>query len=216
MLNGPVPPLLIVAASVLLTVFRQRFVHRPARRGVAGDVIVITVLICLALFLELQMGRHPTYQHGPVRLWSGNVQSDQNSQQVFDPYTPTHVIHGAVFFGLTRLVLGAAPVGLCAIVAMTLEAAWEVYENTDQVIDRYRAGTISLGYYGDSVINSLADMLACAAGFLLARWLPGRVTVAWIVAVELILAFWIRDNLTLNLIMLIHPVDAIRVWQMGA
>jgi len=98
---------------------------------------------------------------------------------------------------------------------MTLEAALEVYENTDQVINRYRAETISLGYYGDSIINSLADMLACAAGLVLAWRLPRRVTVAWIIAVELILAFWIRDNLTLNIIMLIHPVDAIRAWQMA-
>ena len=116
----------------------------------------------------------------------------------------------------TVLVLGSPPIAVCAIVAITLEAAWEVYENTDQVINRYRAATISLGYFGDSVINSFADMLACLAGVLLAWRLPTMVTVAWVVAVEVILAIWIRDNLTLNIIMLIHPVDAIRAWQMGA
>jgi hypothetical protein len=216
MLNGIVPPLLVAGAGLLLTAIRQLLVRRHGRRGLAGDVMIVAIVICVAVFLEVKMGRNLTYRHGPVRVWSGDIQSDQNSQQLSDPYTLTHVIHGAVFYGLTRLLMPSSPVGLCAIAAMTLEAAWEVYENTDQVINRYRAETISLGYFGDSVLNSLADMLACAAGFLLARWLPRSVTVAWIVAVELLLAFWIRDNLTLNIIMLIHPVDAIRAWQAGA
>ena len=205
-----------MSGSLLLTAFRQFFSTGQGRRRWLGDVLIIAAVICLAMFLELKMGRTVRYQHGPVRLWSGDIRSDQNSQQVFDPYTLTHVIHGAAFYGLTRLILGSASFGLGAIVAITLEAAWEAYENTNQVINRYRAETISLGYYGDSVINSLADMLACAAGLLLAWRLPRIVTVAWVVAVELSLAFWIRDNLTLNIIMLIHPIDAIRAWQMGA
>jgi uncharacterized protein DUF2585 len=216
MLDGVVPPLLVAGGSLLLTAVRQFFVKRHGRRGLLGDVMIIVAVIGLAVFLEVKMGRNLTYQHGPVRVWSGDIRSDQNSQQLSDPYTLTHVIHGAAFYGLTRLMLGATPFGLCAIIAITLEAAWEVYENTNQVINRYRAETISLGYYGDSVINSLADMLACIAGLLLAWRLPTRVTLAWIVAVELTLAFWIRDNLTLNIIMLIHPIDAIRAWQMGA
>lgn len=216
MLDGLLPPLLIVGGSLLLTALRRIYARRRRTPGWPGDVAIVVVVICLAAFLELKMGRNLTYQHGPVRVWSGDINSDQNSQQIFDPYSLTHVIHGAVFYGLTRLALGSPPIALCAIVAITLEAAWEVYENTDQVINRYRAATISLGYFGDSVINSFADMLACLAGVLLAWRLPTIVTVTWVVAVEVILAIWIRDNLTLNIIMLIHPVDAIRAWQMGA
>jgi len=215
MLDGLVPPLLIVGMSLLLTAFRQIYARQQRTLGWPGDLAIVAFVICLAAFLEVKMGRNLSYQHGPVRLWSGDINSDQNSQQVFDPYTLTHVIHGAVFYGLTRLALGSPPIAVYAIVAMTLEAAWEVYENTDQVINRYRAATISLGYFGDSVINSFADMLACLAGVLLAWRLPTMVTVIWVVAVEVILAIWIRDNLTLNIIMLIHPVDAIRAWQMG-
>jgi hypothetical protein len=218
MLDGLVPPLLIVTGSLLLTAFRYLYARNarwPRSRGWAGDVTIVALVICLAVFLEIKMGRNISYQHGPVRLWSGDIKSDQNSQQIFDPYTLTHVIHGALFYGLTRLALGSPPIAICAIVAITLEAAWEVYENTDQVINRYRAATISLGYFGDSVINSLTDMLACLAGLLLAWRLPTMVTVTWVVVVEVILAFWIRDNLTLNIIMLIHPINAIRAWQMG-
>lgn len=215
MLNGVLAPLLVAGGGTLLTAVRHFFIKQQGRRDLKGDVMIIAAVICLAVFLERIMGRNPTYQHGPVRVWSGDIRSDQNSQQIFDPYTLTHVIHGAAFYGLTRLILRSAPFGLCATIVMTLEATWEVYENTDQVINRYRAETISLGYYGDSVINSLADMLACAAGLLLAWRLPRMVTLAWIVTVELILAFWIRDNLTLNIIMLIHPIDAIRAWQVG-
>ena len=215
MLNGVVPPLLVALGSLLLTAGRQLVVERQRKRGLLGDVIVIAAVIGLAAFLEVKMGRNLTYQHGPVRVWSGDIRSDQNSQQIADPYTFTHVIHGAAFYGLTRLVLRRSSFGLCAIIAMTLEAAWEVYENTDQVINRYRAETISLGYYGDSVINSIADMLSCAAGLWLAWRLPKKVTIVWIVAVEVILAIWIRDNLTLNIIMLVHPINAIRSWQAG-
>jgi len=186
-----------------------RTLSRPA-------AILIVAIVALAAAVESQMGRPLTYRHGPVRLWSGNVQSDQNSQQIADPYTFTHFEHGALFYGLTWLVMRGASVVSRAVTAVAIEAAWEVYENTDAVIERYRTETISLGYYGDSIINSLADIAACLIGFFLAWRLPTRVTVGWIVAVELILAFWIRDNLFLNILMLVRPLDAVRQWQMGA
>ena len=215
MLDGVIPPLLVGAAGLLLAVGRQRYVKRHRRRGWPGDVAIVAVVIGLTAFLELQMGRTPTYRHGPIRLWSSDINSDQNSQQVFDPYSFTHIIHGAAFYGLTRLVLGSTSLGVSAITVVTLESAWEVYENTDQVINRYRAATISRGYYGDSVLNSMSDIIACIAGLLLAWSLPTFVTVGWVAAVEIILAFWIRDNLTLNIIMLIHPIQAIKAWQLG-
>ena len=181
------------------------------KRTLAG----IAAVALAAALCELYMGRPLAYRHGPVRLWSGDIRSDQNSQQIADPYTFTHFEHGALFYGLTALTIRRAPVGVRALAAIALEAVWEVYENTDAVIERYRTETISLGYYGDSVVNSVADIAACLAGFLLAWKLPRNATIAWVVAVELLLALWIRDNLTLNLVMLLRPVAAVRRWQMG-
>lgn len=215
MLDGVVPPLLVLGAGLLLTLIRH-YIKPSASRRLVVDLAIVSAVIFFALFLELKMGRPPTYRHGPVRIWSGDVHSDQNSQQIFDPYSFTHVIHGAAFYGLSRLVLGKTNFGLTLIAIVTLEAAWEVYENTDQVVNRYRAGTISLGYYGDSILNSLVDIFACIGGLLIAWRRPAWVTVSWVVVVELLLALWIRDNLTLNIIMLIHPVQAIKAWQGGA
>ncbi len=212
-MDGFLPPLMVIASALVLgTIFR---VHQPLHQARAS-VLVVSLVVCLMVVLELEMGRPLTYRSGPVRLWTGDVQSDQNSQQIADPYTFTHVVHGAAFYGLTRLTLGAAPLAVRAVVAITLEAAWEALENTDMVINRYRSATVSLGYYGDSALNSFADVLACLIGFLLARRLPRSATITWVVLVEVVLAFWIRDNLTLNILMLIHPIKAIQQWQLGA
>jgi len=214
-LDGAAPPLLVLAASVVLVVLR-RIVLRSSRRTAVGDFAIAAAIVLVGMLLEQQMGRTPVYKNGPVRLWSGDIASDQNSQQVADPYTFTHVIHGAAFYGLTRLVPATRALGPAVIAAVTLETAWEAYENTNQVINRYRAETVSLGYYGDSMLNSFCDIVACVIGLGLAwrkRW---WVTLSWVVVVELILALWIRDNLTLNIIMLIHPIQLIKTWQMGA
>jgi hypothetical protein len=214
-LDGAVPPLLVLAASVVLVVLR-RVALRSSRRADVGDFAIAAAIVLVGMLLEQQMGRTPVYKNGPVRLWSGDITSDQNSQQISDPYTFTHVIHGAAFYGLTRLVPATRALGPAVIAAVTLETAWEAYENTNQVINRYRAETVSLGYYGDSMLNSFCDIVACVIGLGLAwrkRW---RVTLSWVVVVELILALWIRDNLTLNIIMLIHPIQIIKTWQMGA
>jgi Protein of unknown function (DUF2585) len=211
-----VPPLLVCAAGLLLVRARVLCARRfgPAR-ALARDTAIVVAILASVACLELASGRTPTYAHGPVRLWSGDIWSDENSQQIADPYLFTHLEHGAILYGLTRAVLGPGAVGLRAIVAVTLEAAWEVLENTDPIIDRYRAETISLDYYGDSVINSLFDILAALVGFLLAWRLPTRVTVGWIVVLELFLALWVRDNLVLNVVMLVHPTPAIRSWQLS-
>jgi hypothetical protein len=215
MLDGVVPPLLVLSGSLLFAAFR-RFLVRASKGGRWIDPAAVVAIVVLAGLLELGMGRPPTYRNGPIRLWSGDVNSDQNSQQVLDPYSFTHLIHGAVFYGLTRAVLPAAPFRLCALVVVTLESAWEVYENTDQVINRYRAGTVSHGYSGDTILNSMSDIVVCLIGLLLAWRLPPRVTVCSVLVIELVLAWWIRDNLTLNIIMLVHPFPAVRAWQTGA
>jgi hypothetical protein len=214
-LDGIVPPLLVAAAAAVLSWAGRRFVARR-RSLLARDLAVGLAIIGVTALLEAAMGRSPVYSRGPVRLWVGNVESDENSQQIADPYTLSHVIHGAAFYGLTQLTMGPASAGTRLIVALTIEGAWEAYENTDTVINRYRAATIALGYYGDSILNSIADIVACLIGFLLASRLRWWWTVSWVVATEIVLAIAIRDNLTLNILMLLWPIDAIRKWQMGA
>jgi hypothetical protein len=217
MIEALVPPAIVLVAAAVLVAGRRKWVADPPPGGVSlADVFVILAVVALAAILELAMGRTPVYEHGPVRLWSGEVQSDQNSQQIADPYTLTHVSHGVVLYGLTRLALGPSRSWLRATVTVALEAAWEVLENTDLVIERYRVETISLDYYGDSVLNSVCDVLACVIGFGLTARLPTRVTIIGVLVFEAVLAIWIRDNLALNVIMLIRPIEAIRSWQRGA
>jgi uncharacterized protein DUF2585 len=215
MLNGLLPPLITAAAAALVLWCRQISVRRGLRHRHADAGAALGIL-CVTALLELAMGRTLTYRNGPIRPWVSEVHSDQNSQQISDWYTFSHIIHGALFYGATHLTMGPASLGTRAAVALAIEATWESYENTDTVINRYRAATIALGYYGDSVLNSMSDILACMLGFLLASRLRWWWTVAWVVAAEMIVALVIRDNLTLNIIMLLRPIDAIRRWQMGA
>jgi hypothetical protein len=215
MLDGIVPPLIVVVIAALLIWCRRLYLRRHKEHDRRADVAVVIALVVLTASLEIGMGRSLTYTNGPVRLWVGDVNSDQNSQQISDPYSFTHVIHGALFYGVTYLAMGPASVGARAVVALAIESAWEVYENTDTVINRYRAATIALGYYGDSVTNSVADIVCCLLGFVLARRLAWWWTVSWVVVTEIALAIAIRDNLTLNIIMLIRPIEAIKEWQLG-
>jgi hypothetical protein len=215
MLDGLVPPLIIALSATLLLWCRQIYVRRRGRQWHADFAAAIGI-VCVTALLELAMGRSLTYRNGPIRPWVGEVNSDENSQQVSDWYTFSHVIHGALFYGVTHLTMGPASLGVRAAVAVAIEATWEAYENTDTVINRYRSATIALGYYGDSVLNSMSDILACMLGFLLASRLRWWWTAAWVVAAEVVVAMIIRDNLTLNIIMLVWPIDAIRRWQAGA
>ena len=187
----------------------------PDRRAILVSlaIAIVTVVILLA------MGRVPICECGYVKLWHGQINDAGNSQHIADWYTPSHIIHGMIFYALgwwlfvKRGLGGAKGYRWGFPLAVLLEASWEVLENTPMVIDRFRAVTANFGYSGDSVLNSAADIGWMSFGFWLALRLPVKVTVALAIIGELVAGYMVRDNLTLNVIMLLFPIDAIADWQ---
>ena len=173
-------------------------------------------LAFVAAAILLWMGRPLICACGEVKLWVGEVHGPDNSQHLADWYTPSHIIHGFLFYGLGWLVLRRNPAGDRLVMAVAIEAAWELIENSDHMISRYREATIALGYTGDSILNSVMDIGWMLAGFFIARRLPVWATVALAVGLELLALWAIRDNLTLNVLMLAWPIEAINDWQAGA
>jgi uncharacterized protein DUF2585 len=174
--------------------------------------LAATILALQGLVLHL-MGRRAICSCGYVKLWEGNPAGPGTSQHLTDWYTFSHLLHGFWLFFLLWLVFRHLPIGARFNLAVLLEASWEILENTDFIIDRYRADTISLNYYGDTIVNSISDTITAAAGFLLAAWLPPIATILVAIAIEVGLALAIRDNLALNIVMLVHEVPWIKAWQ---
>ena len=170
-------------------------------------------IMAVTAFIERMNGRIYICKCGYVKLWEGTVNSSGNSQHIADWYTLSHIIHGFLFYGLTHIIARRTSMAVRLGLATLIECGWEILENSSFIINRYREGTISLDYFGDSILNSMCDVLAMVAGFYLASRLPTRLTIALAIAMELLALYVIRDNLTLNIIMLLHPIEAIKIWQ---
>jgi hypothetical protein len=187
-------------------IFAKRY---PWSIGASLAVFVLTGGI------EFWMGRSPLGPDGRFGFWEGNIWSSECSQRLADPYSFSHLAHGVLFFGLLWLVARKLPARYRFLVAVLIEAGWELLENSPLIINRYREATIALGYVGDSIMNSLSDIGMMSLGFLFASRARPWVSVAAVIAMEVGCALWVRDNLTLNIIMLVHPMEAIKAWQLA-
>ena len=178
-----------------------------------SPALVVAGLILLTAAYLLWIGREPICKCGYVSLWHGEVVSAENSQHLTDWYTPSHIIHGFLFYWGLWLVARRLSFGWRLSIATLVECVWEIIENSDAVIERYRTVTISLDYYGDSVINTMSDVVVMILGFWLAAKLPVWATVALILLFEGVTMWIIRDGLALNVLMLLYPLDWIADWQ---
>ena len=179
-------------------------------------LLAAPVILALQALILWAMGRGLVCTCGYIKLWHGVVHSSENSQHLLDWYSFTHVVHGLILYFLLWLVLPRAPIALRLALAVAIEGAWEIFENSDFIITRYRAGTASFDYYGDSIVNSISDNVAMMVGFALAFLLPAWSVVALVAIIEIALGVLIHDNFTLNILMVVHPIEAIKAWQATA
>ncbi len=177
--------------------------------GASAAIILVVAIVLSAL------GRRLWCEGGGLSPWSWEIWSPHNSQHLLDPYSFTHAQHGLLAYALLWMIFGSRLPAARALLAVTVEAAWEIFENTDTVIEAYRESTIALNYYGDSVLNSVADVLSFVLGYTAAMALAPWVSAAVFAGIEAVLVVTIRDSLVLNIVMLLHPVESIKTWQLG-
>ncbi len=170
-------------------------------------------LLLAQIVILYMMGRVPICECGYVKLFEPGVNTPGNSQHIADWYTPSHIIHGFLFYGLAWLLFRSKPLSFRLSLAVLVEAAWEILENSPIIIDRYRTATMALGYSGDSILNSAMDTVFMIVGFFFAARMPVWLTILIAIFFEIFTGWLIRDNLTLNVLMLVWPVDAIKEWQ---
>lgn len=189
--------------------------------SVSHYTLIFVVIIIVQIFTLYFMGRELICECGVIKFWEGDVMSSSNSQQIADWYTFSHIIHGFIFYGLLTWISkkffkksGGLPLGLIFIGAVLLETGWEIIENSTWIIDYYRNNTVSLGYIGDSILNSVFDVIWMVIGFVMARKFPVWFTVALIIIFEVMTGYFVRDGLLLNILMFIYPAEFIKTWQM--
>ena len=182
------------------------------RRKVVLSVATVLVLLALIALLHAE-GRIFVCACGHFAVWVSDWCSSNTSQQLLDPYSLTHLLHGFLFFWLIALAFRRMPRGWQVLLAMLLESAWEIFENTSFVINKYRTETAALGYQGDTIVNSLGDLACALIGFLIARQLGVRRSLIVFVLVEVVLILWIHDSLLLQILMLVRPIEAVKLWQ---
>ena len=176
-------------------------------------IIGLVLILIITGLVEFWVGRSLLGPDGMFGWWDGNVWGSENSQRVADAYSFSHIIHGILFYAFFWWIARRLPLKYRFVAALILEAGWEILENSPLVINRYRDATIAQGYVGDSILNSCSDVIMAALGFLIARYSKIWVSIVLIIIMEVGCLFWIRDNLTLNVIMLVSPVESIKVWQ---
>lgn len=181
----------------------------------ARPYLIVTILGFLTLVALLIMGRNLMCSCGYVSLWGGNAPADQGSQHLFDWYTPSHLLHGFLFYGALFLLARGLSYNTRLYIAVVIECVWEVVENSAWVIERYRSTTVSVDYNGDSIVNSAGDIFAMVLGFWLSRVLPVWTSGLIVIGFEVLTIYLIRDGLALNILMLLWPLEAVRDWQMG-
>jgi len=177
------------------------------------NILSIIIIFTLVGAIEFWSGRSLLGPDGKFGWWDGDIWSSANSQRVADAYSFSHIIHGIVFYAFLWLVARKAPLKYRFLAALIIEAGWELLENSPIIINRYREATIALGYVGDSVLNSVCDVGMVVIGFIIARFSKVWISIAIIVAFELGCLLWVRDNLTLNVLMLVYPVESVKEWQ---
>lgn len=197
----------------MLTEEKQKEIVAADSRRLRLSTVVVSMAMAGVLHL---MGQPLWCKCGGLSPWSWDIWSSHNSQHFIDPYSFTHVLHGVILCGVLCWLSRGVPETTRFLVAVVLEASWEILENTPTIIERYRAATISKDYFGDSIMNSVGDLIACIAGYLLAGRLGFRASLVFFLLTEMILLLTIRDSLLLNVLMLVWPLEVVKHWQIGA